>query len=93
MNAIQIKELADLKNFPYDQKAYFSAISDPDIPMAVDKMEAFIRSIKDPLINFKRFPNSELVYIAILVVIYQVSEIFLINKIDLGVTSRILISL
>lgn len=70
-NVLQLKHLADLKHFSYDMDLFQSAISDPDIPIAIEKMNQFIVSIKKPLIDFKRFPLSELVYLGAIIIFIQ----------------------
>ncbi len=70
-NTILIKQLVDLKNFPYDKMSFQQAITDGNHALAVDKMEQFIVSVKAPLIDFKRFPTSELFIIGIVIVISQ----------------------
>ncbi len=71
-NAMQIKQLADLKEFPYDEQLFRSSVEDPDIPMAIDRMGQFILSIKEPLINYKKFPLKELILDGVLVVLFQI---------------------
>jgi len=72
-NTLQLKQLVDLKNFPYDKTAFQQSISETNPALAVDKMEQFLLSVKLPLIDFKRFPTSELFIIGFFIVINQVS--------------------
>ena len=71
-NALQLKRLADLKNFPYDLKAFTTSMQEQDMANAISLMSDFIVSIKQPLINFKRFPVIELLYLGVLIICVQI---------------------
>jgi hypothetical protein len=71
-NALQIKELANLKQFSYDKNLFNAAFQEDDVVKSAESLGEFIRSVKDPLINFKKFPTSSLILIAILVLCFQV---------------------
>jgi hypothetical protein len=71
LNSLQIRQLAELKKFPYDNNLYETAFKEPDLATATTMMETFIKGIKAPLIDFKRFPTIELIYDIIFVVLFQ----------------------
>jgi hypothetical protein len=71
--ALQTHCETDLKNFPYDEELYTAALN-ADVDEAIKKLQKFIVSIKEPLVNFKKFPMRELIIHIICIITFQVTS-------------------
>lgn len=73
LNTLQIKNLASLKGFSYDEDMFRAIMSNTGDPLqAISDMEQLINSIKIPLISFKKFPTFELSVVGFLIAFYMV---------------------
>ncbi|KYR01067.1 hypothetical protein DLAC_02161 [Tieghemostelium lacteum] len=81
INALQIRQLCKLKRFPYSESIFQSAteygtdsmhqMSSTLLNQKIEELRNFIISIKDPMIEFKKFPGRYLLFMLILVLIVQ----------------------
>eukprot|EP01132_Coremiostelium_polycephalum_P005164 gene5164-6429_t len=85
-NALQIRQLCKLKGFPYSETAFERATSKGtslvldinnhqnaiDINTKIAELRQFIINIKEPMVDFKKFPSFYLFIMGILMLVIQV---------------------
>ncbi|EFA83653.1 hypothetical protein PPL_02719 [Heterostelium album PN500] len=80
-NAIQIRQLCKLKGFPYSESEFERAssvgtdienVDDSILREQISILNRFIVSIKEPMVDFKKFPSRYLLVIGILMISLQI---------------------
>ncbi|KAF2073094.1 hypothetical protein CYY_005589 [Polysphondylium violaceum] len=84
LNAIQIRQLCRLKGFPYSESDFEKATNDfkdliqnqnSQLENKIEQLKRFIISIKEPMVDFKKFPATYLLIMGIIAISHQIFSV------------------